>query len=392
LKFRHKNYLHMKRVLLLFASGFISFSVLAQGTWVQKANYGGPATEKASGFSIGTKGYIGIGTSGTLDFWEWDQGTNTWTQKANFTGPSSSFGIGFSIGTKGYFGTGGMGQAFYEWDQTNNTWTQKNNVPFSARTGAAAWSISGKGYIATGSSGGQELWEYDPAGDTWTAMANFPGAAIYWSAYFSIGTKGYLGTGYDGSGNNRMDFWEWDQTNNTWTQKANFITARRASVGFSIATNGYMGLGYDSNYCLDWWEYDPLFNTWTQVANFGGAPSCCHVTFTIGNSGYIGTGYEQTNGESQLLWEYTPGPTAVSASASSSVFTLYHDEPNSMLNVNSTQDGTLGLFDASGKKIQDLSIRKGSSRLLLAEQASGIYFYVFTSGDEAARSGKLLVK
>src|SRR5687767_11073325 len=78
---------------LLLASIAFSTAAIGQGTWTQKANYGGPATEKASGFSIGTKGYIGLGTSGTPDFWEWDQATNTWTQEANFTGPTRSFAV-----------------------------------------------------------------------------------------------------------------------------------------------------------------------------------------------------------------------------------------------------------------------------------------------------------
>src|SRR5438876_119434 len=82
----------------------------ATNTWSQKTNFGGIARDGSVGFSIGTKGYIGIGNyyNGTfvrcIDFWEYDQGSNTWTQKANFGGTARLEATGFSIGTKGYIG------------------------------------------------------------------------------------------------------------------------------------------------------------------------------------------------------------------------------------------------------------------------------------------------
>src|ERR1039458_4739017 len=48
----------------------------SQGTWTQKANFGGIAREVAVGFSIGNKGYIGTGVFSPniyRDFWEWNQ-------------------------------------------------------------------------------------------------------------------------------------------------------------------------------------------------------------------------------------------------------------------------------------------------------------------------------
>ena len=58
----------------------------------------------ATGFSIGTKVYLGLGTSdGDIllkDFWEWDQATNVWTRKADYPGNSLIGAVGFSIGDK----------------------------------------------------------------------------------------------------------------------------------------------------------------------------------------------------------------------------------------------------------------------------------------------------
>ncbi|RYU94239.1 hypothetical protein EWM59_18245, partial [Emticicia agri] len=78
--------------------------------WTQKANFGGSARSNAIGFSIGSKGYIGMANANN-DFWEYDQGANAWTQKANFGGTGRYDAVGFSIGSKGYFGTGNDGSS-----------------------------------------------------------------------------------------------------------------------------------------------------------------------------------------------------------------------------------------------------------------------------------------
>ena len=102
--------------------------MFAQGTWTQKADFGGTTRSSAIGFSIGTKGYIGTGGDGAgnnQDFWEWNQTSNTWTQKANFGGTARSFAIGFSIGNYGYIGTGADNsnrfQDFWEYYDSTST-------------------------------------------------------------------------------------------------------------------------------------------------------------------------------------------------------------------------------------------------------------------------------
>lgn len=53
------------------------------------------------------------------DFWEFDPGTNSWQQKANFGGGSRNISSGFSIGSKGYIGMGLFTisyQDFWEYD------------------------------------------------------------------------------------------------------------------------------------------------------------------------------------------------------------------------------------------------------------------------------------
>ncbi|MBI4947767.1 MAG: hypothetical protein HY840_15355 [Bacteroidetes bacterium] len=159
-------------------------------TWTQKADFANGTLGgrySAVGFSIGTKGYIGIGLGSTYkDFWEYDPSNNTWTQKADFGGGLRYYSVGFSIGTKGYIGTGANGtpykKDFWEYDPSNNTWTQKADFGApsgTARRGVVGFSIGAKGYAGTGedvtATYKKDFWEYDPVGNTWTQKTDFGG-------------------------------------------------------------------------------------------------------------------------------------------------------------------------------------------------------------------------
>ncbi len=366
--------------------------------WIQKANYSGWAASYKTGFSIGNKGYFGTGygdigngvLSNTNDFWEYDPSADAWTQKANFGGSPRSWATGFSIGSKGYLGTGnddtGLRKDFWEYDPASNIWTQKADFGGVARNAATSFSIGSKGYLGTGYDGInvlKDFWQYVPATNTWTKVNDFEGTARYGAVSFSIGTKGYIGTGANGATSGQIyykDFWEFDTsvtysylwsngattpsiavssagdysvtiTNTStgcsatsvttkviinsppiasitpsgsisfchgeivrlfadsakvpWTKKADFGgTSRSSAVGFSIADKGYMGTGFDGSGKNDFWEFNPATNTWTQKANFGGADRLAAVGFSIGNKGYIGTGYDGSGKND--FWEYNP--------------------------------------------------------------------------------------
>lgn len=171
---------------------FFPNSTFAQGTWTQKADFPGGVKYSASGFSIGTKIYVGIGFNDadwpTRDFWEWDQTTNIWTRKTDFPGSIEGSAVSFSIGTKGYIGTG------FFWDSGFPDLVYFN-----------------------------DFWEYYQDTDTWTRKADFGGAARGGAVGFSIGNKGYIGMGSNGSFDNSSgflkDFWEYDQETDFWTRK-----------------------------------------------------------------------------------------------------------------------------------------------------------------------------
>src|ERR1043166_2386581 len=76
----------------------------------------------------------------------------------------------------------------------------------------------------------------------------------------------------------------------SWMQQTNFGgTARYGSVAFSIGNYGYVGTGWDGSvFQNDFWQFDPSTNSWTQKANFGGGPRHGATGFSIGAKGYAG--------------------------------------------------------------------------------------------------------
>lgn len=280
--------------------------------WNSKAAFGGGSRSHAVGFSIGTKGYVGLGYDNssvfTSDFWEYDPATNTWTQKTSYPGGATQYAVGFGIGTKGYVGSGSS-NAFYEYDPATNTWTAKANFPGVNREGAVAMSIGTKGYIGLGKEIGggaleqTDFYEYDPTANTWTSRAAYPGLGRFYCLNFSIGTKGYVGSG-TALTVNTFDFWEFNPAGNNWTSRAAYPSAPYAS-GLTIGNKGYAR----SDGSMDFREYDPVGNTWTTRTNWLSVNRGFPIAFGIGNRGYFGTGAGIGTGDD--FWEFVPPATQV---------------------------------------------------------------------------------
>lgn len=324
----------MKKTILGLITIFFCFLnadplFAAADTWTQMADFGGTTRVDAVGFSIGSKGYVGTGYDGanTADFWEYDSLGNTWTQKADFAGSARQAAVGFSIGTKGYIGTGYDGAVqkdFWEYDPGANAWTQKTDFGGPARFNAVGFSIGNKGYIGTGYDGStyyKDFWEYDPATDTWSQKANiesFYGGRREAAVGFSIGSKGYIGLGVRIDiiwvfpfTTYLQDFYEYDPTTDAWTMKSSFAGgARYDAVGFSVGNLGYVGTGYfatsSATYYRDFWEFDPVADTWTQRADFGGSGRRASVGFSVGSQGYIGLGFDSSTFLNDF-WNYDTG-------------------------------------------------------------------------------------
>ncbi|OJJ17945.1 hypothetical protein BKI52_29250 [marine bacterium AO1-C] len=277
----------------------------------QLAHVGGKTRFGATGFTIGTKLYIGLGNS-DKDFWEYDAATNVWKQIADFPGGERSFATSFVINNKGYVGTGKLQRTLssestwytdlWEYDPSTDQWTKKADFPGTARTSAVGFSVAGKGYIGTGDAnngsdnlGAQEdFWSYDPTTDQWTRVADFGGRRIRGAVSFVIDNKAYVGTGNSGV----QDFWQYDPAIDQWTKKADFGGGQRnGAIGFTSNNKGYIGLGGNANetgYKQDIWQYDPTTDQWTKVADFEGGARSWATAFSIGSKVYIGSGFGQS--------------------------------------------------------------------------------------------------
>ena len=314
----------MKRyllVVLLFLLYPITRS-FAQGTWTAIANF--PDTvENSVGLSIGTKGYVGLGNNANgnkKDWWEYNPVSNTWSQKADFGGTARYKATGFGTGTKAYVGLGFPNlKDWWEYNQVTNSWLQKTDYPGGGGYTTVSFAILGKGYVGTGATlfpfetVYNDFWEYNPVGDTWTQKADFGGVKRRHAMGFSIGCKGYLGCGWDQSAFSfYKDFWEYIPQTNTWTQKADFPFTTEGGAGFSIGNKGYIGLGEGPSLHNEFNEYNPATNSWASIPNFPGIARNRVAAFVIDSAAFVGTG-GANNGTSDF-YKYSPnnfGPVGV---------------------------------------------------------------------------------
>jgi N-acetylneuraminic acid mutarotase len=279
-----------------------------------------PFTELLQGiaFSIGTKGYVGIGLDRGLtnSFWEYDPATDSWTQKADFPGTPRYTAVGFAVGDKGYVGTGITDEEealtdWWEYDPVTDSWTQKADLPGSPRYTAVGFATSEKGYVGTGSTidleGLADFWEYDPATDSWTQKADFQGGRRMASVGFAIGNKGYVGTGKSSASDFHKDLWEYDPSTDNWTQKADLSgDPWIEAVAFTIGNDGYIGLGTTNvkGYLPgEFFKYNPAADEWTKVNRIHSQVNFAGIAFSVGTKGYAGMG--STIDQHSNFWEYS---------------------------------------------------------------------------------------
>jgi N-acetylneuraminic acid mutarotase len=377
----------MKKILLFFTLVLsLDFSSIAQ--WTQKADFIGSRT-MAAGFSIGTKGYIGTGRErygcgmklpcekDYNDFWEYNPTNNTWTKKADFGGDVRILAEGFSIGDKGYIGMGGRvdyKKDFWEYNPTTNIWTRKADFPGLARWAAVGFSIGNKGYVGLGQNGTTnfvDLWEYDPLTDSWTKKTDFPGVARSGVVYFSIGNRGYVGLGL--SIELISDFWEYNPENNSWKRIADFPGSyRQVATGFSIGTKGYVVAGHNGLYLKDLWEWNSLTNTWAKKEDFGGSGRISAVGFSVGSKGYFGTGEDGFCEKD--FWEYNAVITSSPLSFNNDGFAKVFPNPvNNRITIEYPKEFDVEIADINGRHINSYPRNKTNLIIDLNDYPKAIY-------------------
>lgn len=280
----------MRKLLILLVFTIVYGEASAQG-WLTRADFGGVGRHRATGMSIGNKGYAGLGhMNGTgvnivyKDWWQFDPASNSWTQKADY--PVPMYGaITWGNSTHGYVG-GGTAYSFeyFKYDPITNTWTAIANCPIDA-TDQTAFCVAEKGYVMTGN----QLVEYNPTTNTWAAKANLPAGLGAWGTSFVIGSSAYVKNG--------ISLYEYKPAQDEWLFRASCPgIATGGSSSFSMNQKGYVVTGYSGSLAVlskEVWEYNPATNSWLQKEDFPGSSRRFSIGFSINDRGYFGLG---TNG------------------------------------------------------------------------------------------------
>jgi len=262
-------------------------------------------------FIINEKLYRGGGQTYNSDFSlteftdlkAFDFQTGIWTNLAAFPGGCLNGPVSFSIGSKGYVGLGYHSQRgsitdFWEYDSKTNKWNKISNFPGDPRNLATSFTIKGKAYVGAGNERGfinhKDFYCFDPKTNKWESISDYGGDPIYGATAFTIGDKAFVVGGVKDLDTRISECWEYDSKINIWTRKADFPGGPIGEgVVFSIKNKGYCGLGNLSNQEVsrEFYGYNPEYNCWNKETSFPGetrfySSFCSADKFGIVTGGY----------------------------------------------------------------------------------------------------------
>ncbi len=203
----------------------------------------------------------------------------------------------------------------------DGNWIKSNTFSGTERSGAVSF-VMGEGdseavFVGTGYNGKDVLKTFYKYSITrgWEQIEDFPGEARKEAVAFVANGKAYVGTGVDEDDNRFSNFYEYTPATDlegkevgTWNQVpiTNFPgSERQGAVAFSIGNVGYVGTGYgrleneDRSLLKDFYKYEN--GTWSSVI-FKGEKSKNATTFVINEKAYLVSG----EGSSKDVWEFDP--------------------------------------------------------------------------------------
>lgn len=275
----------MTRLIQLSIALFISSMSFAQLEWESRASLPEFGIDLASSFKANGKMYVGTGrkadNSYSKELWEYNPSTNIWTKKTDYPGSGSNQCISFSIGNKGYVGMGSSKTArytdFYEYNPATDTWTAKASFPGGTIYSAASFVVGDTAYVVGGSCGGttcykNTLWMYVPSTNSWTQRANSPGGNRATMTAFSLGQYGYAGQGISSSLVLSNNFWKYTPSTNTWTSIAIYPGAARIGTNCFVKDGlAFVGCGQNGyrspTIKNDFYAYNASTDSWTNYTS-----------------------------------------------------------------------------------------------------------------------------
>ncbi len=194
---------------------------ITDNVWTEKTEFPGDARFFASSFVIDGKAYIAGGRSSSnynflRDVWQYDPVTDSWAQKANIplTIIARAGATGFSIGSKGYIACGyhkpaGVATNIFfrdliEYNSSTDTWILKSTFPGQARAHTSIFVINNVAYIGGGgqdniglSNQYKDFYKYYSSTNSWGTIIDFPSNNPT-SLGYAINNRGYV-IGYMGN-------------------------------------------------------------------------------------------------------------------------------------------------------------------------------------------------
>ncbi|MEI6138704.1 MAG: IPT/TIG domain-containing protein [Mariniphaga sp.] len=261
-----------------------------------------------------------------------------WTRKNAFPGNIRAGGIAFTIGSKGYFGIGagsGLFKDFWEYDSLTDLWTRKADFPGVCRLNETAIVMKGKAYVGLGIGYNshdtfKDFYQYDPATDSWTKLADYGGKARGDALSWVSNGRIYLGAGlrYPDPGESPVgyeiymdDCWSYDLITNVWKEELKIPDISTRDVILTID---------NSIYKLSTWK-SSQFNgtTWDELPNITSinGNSSQLLPFNLGSTGYINSiynvvyvynpasGYFSTIKVPDIVFRYYPSVFTIGAKA-----------------------------------------------------------------------------
>jgi N-acetylneuraminic acid mutarotase len=252
--------------------------------------------------------------------------------------------VAFSIGNKGYYGLGYSGKTgvdstqykylndFWEFDPSKpkgSMWTQMTDYPVGGIEGATGFgdNVNNIGYVIDGIDDMVEnaTYTFDPnigTTGTWTKLygANneFPGYGRYYGMSFTIDNKTYVLGGINSNGEYLYDFFVFNPSANNWS-KLNFIKnelnnesfdddytmQRKSGSTFVLNGKGYLTLGYKGGVLIDTWEYNPNDDRWTRKTAFESTKRTMANGFTLSNRAFVCFGRNSSSYYNEI-YEFQP--------------------------------------------------------------------------------------
>ena len=384
--------------LLLFP-----YAVFGQyNVWTKLNDVGMGKRERATGFSIGSLGYLcgGIDTAEVIhkDLWAYDPQTDAWTQKADLPGTARRDAISFVIDNYAFVGsgmdsisgpTGNTLKDFWRYNPNTNTWVTIADFPGAGGEGiyfATGFSVGGKGYLCGGKTGpnlySNQLWEYKPSNNQWIQRANFPGGVRYQLLSFVVGSKAYVGMGTD-QNIFKKDMYCYDPGANNWQTIAPFPGYERGAAStFALEERGFVCLGNNGGLLSDLIEYNPKTDSWTLRAAFGGSERKSAISFVIDDKAYVGTG-KGYSGKKDSWYVYAPCNYAALSEIEASL-KIYPNPVVNELKINGFNSQVVGvhIYNAAGRKVSEVKIAHSfDTSIDLSALENGIYLLSFRLED-----------